>query len=175
MQEDQFDETASSKTQLKKLATELQDLGEKLTTLKSADLDLLPLSNQLRSAVAEFKRLPNSHGARRRQLQFIGKLMRESNKEKIENAIFQLNSSTNKKNQTDQLILELAEKIIAKGDTTINELVACHSNLERQKLRQLYLEIHKASEKDRKRLEKTLQNYLQSNRLLIPGLVKPPK
>ena len=119
MQEDQFDETASSKTQLKKLATELQDLGEKLTTLKSADLDLLPLSNQLRSAVAEFKRLPNSHGARRRQLQFIGKLMRESNKEKIENAIFQLNSSTNKKNQTDQLILELAEKIIAKGDTTI--------------------------------------------------------
>ena len=135
MEEDQFDESEPSKTQLKKLATELQGLGQQLTTFKTSDLDRLPLSDRLRSAVVEFKRLPNSHGARRRQLQFIGKLMRESDKEKIESAIAKLNSSTIQVNQTEQLILELAEQVIDKGDTAINELVAYHSNLKRQKLR----------------------------------------
>jgi len=161
--EEQFDESEPSKTQLKKLATELQDLGQQLTAFKTSDLDRLPLSDQLRSAVSEFKRLPNSYGARRRQLQFIGKLMRESDKENIENAISKLNSSTIQVNQTEQLILELAEQIIDKGDTAINELVAYHSNLERQKLRQLYREIHKASGKDRVKFEKKLQIYLQSS------------
>ena len=69
MEEDQFDESDPSKTQLKKLATELQGLGQQLTTFKTSDLDRLPLSDRLRSAVVEFKRLPNSHGAKRRQLQ----------------------------------------------------------------------------------------------------------
>ena len=124
MEEDQFDESEPSKTQLKKLATELQGLGQQLTAFKTSDLDRLPLSDRLRSAVVEFKRLPNSHGARRRQLQFIGKLMRESDKEKIESAIAKLNSSTIQVNQTEQLILELAEQVIDKGDTAINELVA---------------------------------------------------
>ena len=120
MEEDQFDESDPSKTQLKKLATELQGLGQQLTTFKTSDLDRLPLSDRLRSAVVEFKRLPNSHGARRRQLQFIGKLMRESDKEKIESAIAKLNSSTIQVNQTEQLILELAEQVIDKGDKAIN-------------------------------------------------------
>ena len=137
MEEDQFDESDPSKTQLKKLATELQGLGQQLTAFKISDLDRLPLSDRLRSAVVEFKRLPNSHGAKRRQLQFIGKLMRESDKEKIESAIAKLNSSTIQVNQTEQLILDLAEQVIDKGDTAINELVAYHSNLKRQKLRQL--------------------------------------
>ena len=162
MEEDQFDESDPSKTQLKKLATELQGLGQQLTAFKISDLDRLPLSDRLRSAVVEFKRLPTSHGASRRQLQFIGKLMRESDKEKIESAIAKLNSSTIQVNQTEQLILDLAEQVIDKGDTAINELVAYHSNLKRQKLRQLYREIHRASGKDRVKFEKKLQTYLQS-------------
>lgn len=163
MEEDQFNEPEPSKTQLKKLATELQDLGQQLTSFKTSDLELLPLSDQLRSAVEEFKHLPNSHGARRRQLQFIGKLMRESDKEKIESAISKLNSSPIQINQTEQLTLDLAEQIIDKGDMAISKLVSCHSNLERQKLRQLYREIHKAKGKDRVKFEKKLQIYLQSS------------
>ena len=89
-------------------------------------------------------------------------LEEQSDKEKIESAIAKLNSSTIQVNQTEQLILELAEQVIDEGDTAINELVAYHSNLKRQKLRQLYREIHRASGKDRVKFEKKLQTYLQS-------------
>ena len=61
-----------SKTRLKQDATDLQQLGQKLTTYSSAVLRKLPLNEVLISAIEEYNRLPNSHGARRRQLQFIG-------------------------------------------------------------------------------------------------------
>jgi ribosome-associated protein len=64
-----------SKTQLKQQMHELQQLGESLAGLPAERLSALPLPERLRDAIAEFKRT-RSHEGRRRQLQFIGKLMR---------------------------------------------------------------------------------------------------
>jgi ribosome-associated protein len=64
-----------SKTQLKQQMHGLQQLGESLAALPAERLNALQLPERLRDAIDEFKRT-RSHEGRRRQLQFIGKLMR---------------------------------------------------------------------------------------------------
>ena len=65
-----------SKTDLKRESTELQKLGEDLLTLRADLMDRLELPDKLLQALAEARRISNFEG-RRRQMQFIGKLMRQ--------------------------------------------------------------------------------------------------
>jgi len=65
----------ASKTDLKKESAELQKLGEALLTLRGDLLERLALPDKLADALAEMRRITNFEG-RRRQMQFIGKLMR---------------------------------------------------------------------------------------------------
>lgn len=65
-----------SKTRLKQESHQLQSLGGALVALPQDRLDALPLSETLFEAVREFKRT-RSHEGRRRQMQYIGKLMRD--------------------------------------------------------------------------------------------------
>ncbi|RZL42107.1 MAG: DUF615 domain-containing protein [Variovorax sp.] len=65
----------ASKTDLKRESAELQKIGEDLLTLRAGLFDRLPLSEKFVDAVAEARRITNFEG-RRRQMQFIGKLMR---------------------------------------------------------------------------------------------------
>lgn len=73
---DDREDGGPSKTQLKKAMLELQDLGAALLQLPEATLAGLPMEDRLRDALRELRRLTN-HGARKRQLQFVGKLMRD--------------------------------------------------------------------------------------------------
>ena len=66
---------AASKTDLKRESAELQALGEDLLTLRAGLFDKLDLSDKLKDAVEDAKRITNFEG-KRRQMQFIGKLMR---------------------------------------------------------------------------------------------------
>ncbi|CAN7212198.1 MULTISPECIES: ribosome biogenesis factor YjgA [unclassified Variovorax] len=66
---------AASRTDLKRESTELQALGEALLTLRAGLLDKLDLGEKLKDAIEEAKRITNFEG-KRRQMQFIGKLMR---------------------------------------------------------------------------------------------------
>jgi ribosome-associated protein len=83
---DVVDPTRPSKTQLKKAMHELQQLGVALTALSEDRLSALPLSETLLDAVHEFRRT-KSHEGRRRQLQYIGKLMRGADVEPIREAV----------------------------------------------------------------------------------------
>ena len=71
------DDLPVSRSQKKRDSTALQDLGAKIASLPAGDLALLPLTEDLKSAYAELTRL-SGHEARRRQLQYIGRLMREA-------------------------------------------------------------------------------------------------
>jgi len=75
-----------SKTQLKHQMHELQQLGQALTALPVERLNALQLPERLREAIDEFKRT-RSHEGRRRQLQFIGKLMRDVDAEPLRAAV----------------------------------------------------------------------------------------
>ena len=65
-----------TRTDLKKESTELQKLGEDLLTLRTELMIKLDLPDKLVEGVAEAKRITNFEG-KRRQMQFIGKLMRK--------------------------------------------------------------------------------------------------
>jgi len=66
---------AASKTDLKRESAELQALGEALLGLRAGLFDKLDLGDKLRDAIEDAKRITNFEG-KRRQMQFIGKLMR---------------------------------------------------------------------------------------------------
>ncbi len=74
-----------SKTDLKRESTELQKLGESLLTLRADLLNRLDLPDKLLEALAEAKRITNFEG-RRRQMQFVGKLMRQLDPEVLDAA-----------------------------------------------------------------------------------------
>lgn len=66
----------ASRTDMKRESDALQKLGEDLLTLNADRIDQLGLPEKLVDAVAEAKRITNFEG-KRRQMQFIGKLMRK--------------------------------------------------------------------------------------------------
>ena len=68
-------DTETSKTDLKKHSEHLQQLGEQLLGLRSGLLDRLALPGVLLDALAEARRISDFEG-RRRQIQYVGKLMR---------------------------------------------------------------------------------------------------
>lgn len=72
-----------SKSQRKRDSAALQELGAKLTELAPAALKKCRLPEELLDAIKEYQRLPNKHGARQRQMQFIGKKMRDLSEEDV--------------------------------------------------------------------------------------------
>lgn len=73
---DETPQEATSKTKQKQAMHELQALGEALLDLPAAQLDALQLPDALLRALREAKTIA-AHGAKRRQIQYIGRLMRE--------------------------------------------------------------------------------------------------
>lgn len=74
-QNDSRQDTAPSKTQRKKDMHALQEIGEQLVELDPRKLAEFDLPEILMDAI-NLARPLNKHGARRRQMQYIGKLMR---------------------------------------------------------------------------------------------------
>ena len=155
-----------SKTKRKQQALALQNLGEKLTRFKPTRLQALPLPPKLVTAIAEFKRLPNSHGARKRQLQFIGKLMRELDFDEIISTIARqkmqdLPDWRQQQPPVESGGSECCTRILSGGDAEINTLLQAHPELERQKLRQFQRDHRRADARKRTIIEAKLENYLR--------------
>ncbi len=79
-------EDRPSKTRLKQRMHALQALGERLVTLSETRLASLPLDESLRDAIV-VARAVRSHEGRRRQMQFVGRLMRSADAAAIEAAL----------------------------------------------------------------------------------------
>jgi ribosome-associated protein len=78
-----------SRTRKKRAAQRLQALGERLVDLPEEQLEAVPMPVELAEAIA-MARTMHQHGARRRQLQYIGALMRTLDPEPVENALEKL-------------------------------------------------------------------------------------
>ena len=130
-----------SKTQLKAEADEKQALGEALLTLRADLMARLDLPDKLRDAIADAKKITNFEG-KRRQMQFIGKLMRPLDPEPIREAINeQLNGSADL-----TLALHLAEqwrdKLIA-DDAALGDWLREYPATDSQQLRALVRQARK--------------------------------
>ena len=130
-----------SKTQLKAEADEKQALGEALLTLRADLMARLDLPEKLLDAIAQARKITNFEG-KRRQMQFIGKLMRPLDPEPIRAAIDE------QKNGSAQLTLALhlaeqwRDKLIA-SDDALGDWLAEHPDTDSQQLRALVRQARK--------------------------------
>ena len=134
----------ATRTDLKRESTELQKLGEDLLTLRADYLTRLDLPEKLVDAVAECKRITNFEGIRR-QMQFIGKLMRkleETKHEEIRAALVEQHMPSAK----DTLLLHQAEqwrdRLIADEDA-VGQWITLSPSTDSQNLRALVRQARK--------------------------------
>lgn len=99
--------TDQSRTDLKRESTELQKLGTDLLELRSDLLARLALTDKFKDAIADAKRITNFEG-KRRQMQFIGKLMRQLEPEVLESVRAALDEQANG-SAADNAILHQSE------------------------------------------------------------------
>jgi ribosome-associated protein len=135
-----------SRTELKKESTELQKLGEALLTLRTDLMERLALPEGLVTALAELKRITNFEG-RRRQLQYVGKLMRHLEPETLQSVRDALEEQRSGSAQ-QTLALHAAEKwrddLIA-SDDALQDWLAAHPGTDVQQLRALIRQARKDS------------------------------
>jgi ribosome-associated protein len=78
-----------SRTSKKRMAEALQLLGKKLVKLSDGQLERLDIPERLKAAVESARAMNIKHEAYRRQIQYIGRLMRELDAAQIESALEQ--------------------------------------------------------------------------------------
>jgi ribosome-associated protein len=125
-----------SKSQIKRELHALQELGERLTALKPDMRARLPLTDALRRALDEAPK-HTANAAKKRHVQFIGKLMREQDIEAIVALIDQVDSSTREYNERFHALERWRDRLVAGDDTTLEGFVADYPEADRQHLRGL--------------------------------------
>ena len=125
-----------SKTQIKRELHALVDLGERLTTLKADVLAKLPLTDALRKALADAPK-HTAHIARKRHIQFIGKLMRDQDLDAILVLLDQLDASTRQYNERFHNLERWRGRLITGADDVLEKFVAEYPEADRQQLRSL--------------------------------------
>ncbi|GAA4498455.1 ribosome biogenesis factor YjgA [Pseudaeromonas paramecii] len=140
------DEDYVSKNQLKRESTALQKLGEELVALRPSELAKVPLDEELADAIDLAHRLESKREAKRRHLQFIGRLMRNRDIAAIEAAMDEIRNRHIGANLRHHKLEQWRDRLLAEGDDVINELLALNHELDRQKLRQLVRQAKKEQE-----------------------------
>ena len=138
-----------SKSQRKREMLALQDLGKKLTEINEKLLAKCQLPAELASAIKEYKRLPNKHEARRRQMQFIGKIMRATDTALIEQVLQHDQHNANLNKRLFKHLEVLRDKLLAGSEETLQTLILDHPEIDIQYLRQLIRQTQK--EQDQKK------------------------
>lgn len=134
-----------SKSQRKRDMLALQKIGESLIKLTEEQLANVLMPDTLRAAIQHSKSL-TSHEAKRRHLQYIGKLMREVDAEAIKHALQRIQAVRENNTAQFHYIEQWREKLISAGDDALTLFLKDHPENDRQQLRQL---IRKAQQ-DRK-------------------------
>ena len=122
-----------SKTQRKKESHALQDLGAELVRLRRDQLARIELPDAVREAV-EFAHRVTSHEARRRHLQYLGKLMRQLDGEELRAAIALVNGES----RAAVALMHQAERWrdrLIEDDAALTDFVAAHPQADLQWLR----------------------------------------
>ncbi len=157
--EDLPDVEPPSKSELKRQMTELQALGEAVCALPESRLAALPIEERLRDAIRELGRTRSFEG-KRRQIQYIGKLMRFEDAAPLREAVdaFKLGSAK------DTLAMHQAEawreKLIA-SDDALTPWLAEYPRTDVQQLRSLVRAARKESAAENARHGRAYRDLFQ--------------
>ena len=125
-----------SKTQRKKECDAMQELGEKMIALNKEELAEIHMDDELRRAIEEAQRM-KSHGALKRQKQYIGKVMRSLNDETLAEQLNRILHKHDIYSAEFKRMEKWRDSIIEEGDNGINTFIEHYPNADRNHLRQL--------------------------------------
>ena len=124
-----------SKTQRKKESHDLQSLGEDLIALPDDRLDGLPMDESLLDALRTYKKT-RTHEGKRRQMQYIGKLMRRADPEPLREAVAALKLGTAKASLALHEMEHWRAQMLA-SDDILTTWMKQHPDTDLQQLRSL--------------------------------------
>ncbi len=145
---DTHPEEAPSKSQVKRDLKALQDLGEALVPLPESQLRSIPLPEKLLDAVLQAKTI-RAHGGLKRQLQYIGKLMREVDAEPIRAFLEQQAQQARTQNQQFHRLESLRDELLTEGDPAVQTYCEKHPEADRQRLRQWIRQAQKEAQQQK--------------------------
>ena len=125
-----------SKSQRKREANELLELGKVLINMPDSRLAKMPLDDDLRSEI-EFARSIKAHGAKKRQVMTVGKMLRLREVDELLEAVQDINDKNRKMNARHHHIEAWRDTLISGSDQVVAELLQASPDLNPQTLRQL--------------------------------------
>lgn len=160
------DEVRTSKTQRKREMQALQDLGEELVALSSEKLAELDLPTLLLDAVLAARRI-SKFGALRRQMQYVGRLMREVDAAPIRARLDAWNGVSTAENARQHLIERWRTRLI-EDELALADLVNEFPRADTQRLRTLIRNVKREAEAGKP--PKSFRELFQELRGLISGV-----
>lgn len=137
--EDQIEEaedTAVSKSELKRQAQQVAELAQALVEAKPGVLAKVPIPDSI-AADLQLARKISSHIARRRQILFLAKKMRQLDLEPIRAAL-QPDEQRHRQQVAQMHYVEgWRDRLLADGDEAVTAFIDAHPEVDRQQLRQL--------------------------------------
>lgn len=149
-----------SKSERKRRASRLQVLGQTLARLPAEELAALALPDALRDALADYRRFP-SHEARRRQLQFIGRLMRDIDSAPLESALATVQGHSAQSRREFHDTERWRERLLAEPQA-LTDFLAAYPGTDSQRLRHHIRHVHDArTEEQRHSAYRALFRFLR--------------
>ena len=125
-----------SKTQRKHAMEELQSLGEELVALPADRVRKLDIPDDLREAVVTAQRMPRQDEAKRRQMQYIGRLMRKVEIEPIRTALADARGESASETARLHRLERLRNELLA-DEKILQEIATLYPAIDLQHLRSL--------------------------------------
>ncbi|MAA66103.1 MAG: hypothetical protein CL581_15170 [Alteromonadaceae bacterium] len=131
------DELYKSKSELKREMHALQDFGKRLMELKPEQLAPLKMSDTLRTAIEESRRIRQNE-ARRRHLQYVGKVVRQENDlDELMRSVEAYDSGSAEHTRRQHLAERWRDRLISEGDSIVGEFLTYCPSADIQHLRNL--------------------------------------
>lgn len=137
------DDAPPSRSQRKREALALQKAGARLVDLTPAELERMPMPEELLEAVRACQRI-RAHEGRRRQLQLIGRLMRQLDATPILEALAELDGSSARARYEFHQLERWRERL-QEDPAALTEYLEEHPDADRQRLRQQLARVRRAS------------------------------
>ncbi|MCX2982463.1 DUF615 domain-containing protein [Halieaceae bacterium IMCC14734] len=147
--EEEEEDLGPSKSALKREMTALQKVGEQLVGLSERELAKMPIDDENLSEAITLARRIKSNSGRRRQLQYIGKLMRGIDASALIFALEELHQQGQAEAKAFQALELLRENILGGDADAIETVVRDYPNADRQQLRQLQRQHQKEQSADK--------------------------
>lgn len=141
-----------SRSEQRRAALDVLELGEQLVAMTATQLGRLPIPEELLPHIRETQRI-TSHGARKRQLAYLAKQMRKLDDEvldAIRDAMSKDGEAARRETAALHRVEALRDALLGDdGDAALTGLLAAHPQADRQQLRQLLRNVREERAKNK--------------------------